>query len=235
MCLLRKQSPALSCIYNFAAAWQGSLVWAVLGRLDLRRKFHPLASTFPSKTQAQAGKWTSSYYFLINYYSISASVSHASICKLRRNHQLQKWKFSVFSSRDMLCVSHWDYMLWQCKKYHSLTQHISWKCPEKEIANKFLLTGLEMEKALLLSLLSWLLSSTKILHFCYNHFIKLIVSCFLHFQLVITDTNISLFKLVPSKSKFHIFLFSTYIALSTVEKLAQNGRIFFALCPKATI
>lgn len=80
--------------------------------------------------------------------------------------------------------------------------------------------------------------SYPLLKYCISAIIILsssLISCFLHFQLVITDTNISLFKLIPSKSKFHIFLFSTCIALPTMEKLAQNGKIFFALCSKARI
>lgn len=42
----------------------------------------------------------------------------------------------------------------QCKNMTILLSvSLTWKCHKKEIANKFLLTGLEMEKALLLSLL----------------------------------------------------------------------------------
>lgn len=136
----------------------------------------------------------------------------------------------------MLCVSHWDCTLWQGKKYDNLTVNI---CHGSALRRKLQTNSCwlfwKWRRLCFCHYFSWLLSSTKILHFCYNHFIKLIVLCFLHFQLVITEANTSLLKLIPSKSKFHVFWFSTYIALSAMEKLAQNGKIFFALCSTATI
>lgn len=118
---------------------------------------------------------------LINCYFLPVSASHASICKLRRNHQLHTWKSKHFLQKKKCYVLHTRTTCGgSVKKWQSYCQYLSClSSTRKKLQTNACWWVSKWRRLCCCHYLSWLLPSSKLSHSWYHYFIIPMLTCFM--------------------------------------------------------